>query len=578
MSMIFNFDARLGSLRDTVSNIKGTLTAGTGGFKQTEKGQAMLFDGSATDIDSGVTLTGVKTIIMFIKPIDNTKILLDDGSDKLEITGGSYSGTGLTENYVNNLDSDVAVLNEWQMSESQFSGGIDFSTDLEVTPTTKTYIARIICFDALLTTQERNDLMEEFQHSFNLYETKYAPSPVLKQTDLSKETGLVASYNMIPSGDGVLTDTSGNGNTGTISGALSDGKGSLVFDGVDDKEVLGNLGNVKSVSFRIKLATTTEQILEGAANDKLILASAGTLTYAEFDNAYINGSDNDTISAGLWHNVVITSSTDVDMSACTLALNDTSYGAFDIADLNFYNYELTPTQAKAYHNSFQEVYFRDNMIYDGADGIVGTKDPFITGTGTYFTDEMAIADSVLTDLKVGTKYLECDSAGTTAVQSKQAYGEWEFDLYKGGAGNSISVSFLDSNTNSADNGGYRINISSDEKLSLINSGISILFVTAASYIDNNTYYRLKVARLSSEGVFPDISGAGGSVVYPANTFAVFIKGGDFGDTNWTLVDPSGGSGTNPVQDTTYTTSEYFVADLDDGDRIANIKMKNIVEQ
>ena len=576
--MIFNFDARLGSLRDTVSNIKGTLTAGTGGFKQTEKGQAMLFDGSATDIDSGVTLTGVKTIIMFIKPTDNTKILLDDGSDKLEITGGSYSGTGLTENYVNNLDSDVAVLNEWQMSESQFSGGIDFSTDLEVTPTTKTYIARIICFDALLTTQERNDLMEEFQHSFNLYETKYAPSPVLKQTDLSKETGLVASYNMIPSGDGVLTDTSGNGNTGTISGALSDGKGSLVFDGVDDKEVLGNLGNVKSVSFRIKLATTTEQILEGAANDKLILASAGTLTYAEFDNAYINGSDNDTISAGLWHNVVITSSTDVDMSACTLALNDTSYGAFDIADLNFYNYELTPTQAKAYHNSFQEVYFRDNMVYDGADGVVGTKDPFITGTGDFKTEELATADSVLTDLKVGAKYLECDSAGTTAVQSTQAYGEWEFNVYKGDTTNTTDIIFIDSLVGVIGSGNnYNIRIHSDEWLGL-NRGGATKFATAASYTSNNTWYRLKVARLSSEGVFTDISGAGGSVVYPANTFAVFIKGGDFGDTNWTLVDPSGGSGSNPVADSTYTTSEYFVADLDDGDRIANIKMKNIVEQ
>jgi len=38
MSLIFNWDAHKGSLLDIVSSTKGTLTAGSGGFKKTEKG------------------------------------------------------------------------------------------------------------------------------------------------------------------------------------------------------------------------------------------------------------------------------------------------------------------------------------------------------------------------------------------------------------------------------------------------------------------------------------------------------------------------------------------------------------
>lgn len=40
----------------------------------------------------------------------------------------------------------------------------------------------------------------------------------------------------------------------------------------------------------------------------------------------------------------------------------------------------------------------------------------------------------------------------------------------------------------------------------------------------------------------------------------------------------GDSGTNPVTDNTYTTSEYFVLDIDAGDRIANIKLTDGIKQ
>lgn len=304
----------------------------------------------------------------------------------------------------------------------------------------------------------------------------------------------------------------------------------------------------------------------------------------------------------------------------------------------------------------------------------------------------------LPTITTDTKYLENTTAGTTAIQSSQAYGEWEWDVYKGADVNSSNIEFCaqDKNDTSSANA-YEVNLFTPESIRFtrrVAGGFNSLFQTANSYISNNTWYRLKVARLQSEGVFKDIptlqvsdcensvtypydsftsngrygfsvsddgfaiAGTNNSIdltntakyliefdlkqtvdnlpylefrktlggatlsdsvkavdgrnsiiltcnttwndatlnfktlsgssayevsgltirrIYPADTFAVFIKGGSFGD-DWTLVDTTGGSGTNPVVDATYTTSEYFVADLDAGDRLANLKITNGVKQ
>ena len=272
-------------------------------------------------------------------------------------------------------------------------------------------------------------------------------------------------------------------------------------------------------------------------------------------------------------------------------------------------------------------------------------------------------------------------------------------MYKGGDANNNLVQFI-SSANSAPpaNNGYIFFFNVDESVRLMKTtgSYSNLFYTAASYISNNTWYRIKVARLKSEGVFKDIptlqesdfvntvepnsyttftshgrygfsaisngsathvagtadeisivntkkylvefdaklnsgttptirmSTALGSTVqsnfatvvngrnshiltatgtttgvlqfwnvstatdftisgftirriYDVGTFAVFIKGGSFGGI-YTLVDTTGGSGSNPVTDNTYKTSNFFVGDLDSGDKITNIKIKNEVKQ
>ena len=207
----------------------------------------------------------------------------------------------------------------------------------------------------------------------------------------------------------------------------------------------------------------------------------------------------------------------------------------------------------------------------------------IKGTGSYIIDEIPTPDSVLKSITTGTKVLRCNSSGTTAIQSKSAYGSWEFSVYKGADVNQPYFNIITDRANPSlpvYQEGYQLSLVSNESILLRqvnNTAVPVnLFQTAASYIANNTWYRLKVARLKSAGTFASIVPSM-TTTYPADTFAVFIKGGSFGD-DWTLVDTTGGSGTNPVTDSTYTTSNYFVADLDTGDRFANLKIYNGVKQ
>jgi len=100
----------------------------------------------------------------------------------------------------------------------------------------------------------------------------------------------------------------------------------------------------------------------------------------------------------------------------------------------------------------------------------------------------------------------------------------------------------------------------DESIRFSKGGGTSLFQTATSYISINAWYKIKVTRTTD------------------GEFTVYIKGGDFGNDAWTLVDVTGGSGSNPCTDGTYSESNYFVCDIDSGDRISNIKITNGVTQ
>jgi len=161
------------------------------------------------------------------------------------------------------------------------------------------------------------------------------------------------------------------------------------------------------------------------------------------------------------------------------------------------------------------------------------------------------------------KVLENVVAGNAYTQVSQlfmdsndaAYGTWEFWAYKALDANLLNVQIMSDvigNEAAAGQDAYTLSLETNESIRFresTNGTPANKFLTGASYFAIATWYGYKITR-SNLGVF-----------------TVYIKGGAFGNT-WTIVDVSGGSGTNPVTDTTTTTSDYIIFDIDAGDKIA----------
>lgn len=181
-------------------------------------------------------------------------------------------------------------------------------------------------------------------------------------------------------------------------------------------------------------------------------------------------------------------------------------------------------------------------------------------------DSVSIVELLpLPSFKTNQRYLQCDVAGTIAFNSQQAFGVWEWDWYKGGTGNEFTASFIAPKRNIVNT--YIFQVYSTEGFFFTRfDGVTeiILSSTISSYIQNNTWYRIRITRTLT------------------GSFALLIKGGNFTPTagydGWTLVSTTGGSGTNPVVDLTYTTSNFMVFDLDAGDRITNINLEDGIFQ
>lgn len=199
-------------------------------------------------------------------------------------------------------------------------------------------------------------------------------------------------------------------------------------------------------------------------------------------------------------------------------------------------------------------------IIEGSSSAAALYFIFAASTVATLDNISSLEVAPLTTIKQGSKYLECITAGVIAIPSKQAYGTWELDWYKGADGNNIVIGIISDRVKgyvTNNNLGYFFTQLDTEKIGLYKSLIgstSGLSGTIINYTSYSTWYRVKITR--------SISGV----------FTVYIKGGAFGNSSWILISTISGNGANPSTDNTYTTSEYFVISAAAGDRIANIQL------
>lgn len=441
---IFSTQFEKGSLISSPSGTKGTLTPGSGGFRSTSKGMAMKFDGSATKIVyGGIALSGDFSVVSIFKSGDKSgddlqligdntgnfqpfrirdnvfKAFINDGSQSTSFN----SSTVVTDSKYHlaifscDRDGDIVLYidNEEDVSVANLTVGTITLADLNVgfgaaSDYFKGDILSDEIYSHLLSSEERDELWEDFLFSKPTLAIKenVTASLMFKDDDLSNRADLASGYNFQDSINDIDITNKGFDitNTGRHFKTLHGRK----YDGVSGKGVIGNLGNIKGFECRIKFDSTTEPIMEGAANDKLIHINAGTLTYPEFDNAIIDGVDSNVIAAGVWHNLVVISSTNVDFTACTIALNNASYGGIEIEDLKFHTETKDLAYGKAYNNRYAKlVILREKFKDLGADEVVKDLLHTVKGTGDFFIGEITTPTALH---KAGDNYAECDSNGT----------------------------------------------------------------------------------------------------------------------------------------------------------------------
>jgi len=424
-------------------------------------------------------------------------------------------------------------------------------------------IQKVVFYDHPLTEKERSDVYRSFLQAAPLISEKfpkYGPWNKPHDTSRYQDEGLLLHYNMIKSVGERLVDISDNEDSGVAHGPIASLPG-LKFDGVDDY-VSVNLpltpaATVKTIAFRIKLATTTEMIYEGQSNDILIQANAGTLEYSDFDKAYINGMESDIVYADRWMNVVVTSSTAVDNNTPSIGYNSTlfTYGAFEIENFQVWSEEFTERMAKDYSNGFARNTLSDDFLYEGVDN---TPREWRSPEGTYIVREMAAKDSVL-EHEAGTKYMESASSNKPiAIQSKVAHGTWYFSFYNdNNTIRSIRIPFISDRIGThAHTIGYSF-VSGVGMVGIYRSSVGggvTVMNSSAAYVVDDTNYDIKIERTL------------------VGVFTMWIRGGAHGPV-WILANSDGG-GSNPGSDNVNNTSEYFVNSSDEDSRVFNILVKN----
>lgn len=449
-------------------------------------------------------------------------------------------------------------------------------------------IYKIRTYNHVPTQKERDDMYQEFLNAkLTNKPIRFIEKP--KPIDLSREkdAGLIAAYNM-KAVKGTLYDISGNGNNGTVVGRVVNTKDGLMFNGNPDHIIGSKTLQAESSSttktmvacFKHKTGvfTTNERIGiqlfktdystafgifgRGPTNKNIAIIYATPSTTESLDSGVVLNDKVNTVVVvqngtliSLYVNGVLTATANnAGVATYSSPVNWVIGASFnggsdwfngEVYDNKFYNRAFTAEEAKAYHNSF----VKPTLLEDFSNYGVGmTPDKWIPISGSY-----KVAESVATG-----KYLIGVTNGLTVIQSNQAHGTFEMDFYKSDAGTYV-YALISSNENklSASQQSYSIGIDNQQRVFFgrANSNTflnNILARTTANYVAINTWYKFRITRTTT------------------GVFTIYIKGGAF--TDWTLVSTTGGSGTNPVTDNTYTKSNYLVVNLGTNDRITNIKL------
>ncbi len=404
MGKIFSTKFNEGSMIEPISG--GVFTATDVEFERRGKGLAASYNGATgklafTQMNLGKTHSIVCNCVIQTELDNNILGMTTSDSQFRPITGGAfrYSAGGVANKTewagfdgTYNRDTQIIVVREGtsviayqdgvSLGEQTLGSDLDFLFDrIGGTYTASVYfygfIYTVEVYDHVLTTKERNKLYSSFL-SASPVSTIINENLILpKKSDRSSEAGLVASYNMIPSAGGILVDTSGSGNNGTIPSGIVSSENGLVFPMNGGIQLTSSMVySIATYSFRIFFndVTTEANILQSNDTRSRIYIYNGVLNIETDTNAETFASIITGLTANNWYNIVVSRNGDVVtgyldgvgqtpitvVGADDLTINRISGGASrfingTIADLSIHSYAFTQDQAEEYHNSFEKV-------------------------------------------------------------------------------------------------------------------------------------------------------------------------------------------------------------------------------
>jgi len=125
-----------------------------------------------------------------------------------------------------------------------------------------------------------------------------------------------------------------------------------------DFVLYGQYVKARSVEFWIYLASVSGAItIIDPVVGSDVNQTDGTLSYADWDNAYVDGVDTDTITTG-WSHIVLTSSTDVTWASGF----NIGKGDIRVTGLRFWNHELSATEIDQLMSGAVDDYQHDSIL------------------------------------------------------------------------------------------------------------------------------------------------------------------------------------------------------------------------
>lgn len=319
--------------------------------------------------------------------------------------------------------------------------------------------------------------------------TAGAADIIVRSIAIQELSGLVAAYNMKPNGL-TLTDISGNGNNGTVSGGVVSTKDGCLFNGVNGKISLPStsglniISNTITVSARIKcnsLATIQYIYVNGWAdklevyintNGKIGFALHNGTSVNILNGNYILTNGNiynitcvyDGINKYIYVNGVLDNSVAESGNIRTysnqfnigVGQNSTVFSSLGIEDLKVYNRALSLQEIKDYHNSFaKQPYLVEDFSDAPADGTSIVPREWQKISGAYKIGEISIGTGEMITVPANNSTFTSGSTSWTGSGNHSASIENnELKVVASGASNGSgnACTLLYSNINTQTNG------------------------------------------------------------------------------------------------------------------------------